>query len=601
LRAVVTLLLAGLLVALVAPVVAQDTASRGAMLIILDASGSMNDADEDGVPFIDKAKAAVVELVDALPDDLDVGLRVYGHREPNTDPVRGCLDTELVAPVAPLDRDAIRTAVEGIDASGYTPIGLSLQQAADDLPEAGPRSIVLISDGVDTCAPPDPCEVAAELYGDAIDVRIESIGFLIDTGSAAEQQLRCIAESSGGEYRTVGRADELIGRLGEVATDVLDWRPPMTLNGALEPAVAPLVPVILTPDWLAEVPPTFARSDYVGVIMPGETRWFQVDTWNGESFWAFAELAWPPGTEATGAFEAFVVDPSGNPAEAPTVDMPMRVSLEGADSVDVGVQNANPPQGGPFLGGRYLLGFHWDAPDDVFLGSLRVKVDILGDDRDAGRAVVEGSLDPDSAPVLELASMSENGPNWKGNGYFGPIDAGETRWYRIDTDPGEVVNAFAVFPAYRSVGTGLDGVFSVEMRDLDGASVGAAFREVPQLSESFGDDPHQASVSISTELEPTLPADGVLVGFTWDGTEGDSQIRFHVETDYDASRHHATNEPEPEAEPGTPPPEAEAAQASTETAGGSGTNMSTILIVALALAATAGLTTFVSWKRRSHR
>ena len=570
------------------------------MLIILDASGSMNDVDEDGVPFIDKAKAAVVELVDALPDDLDVGLRVYGHRESNTDPVRGCVDTELVAPVVPLDRDAIRTAVAGIDASGYTPIGLSLQQAADDLPEAGPRSIVLISDGVDTCAPPDPCEVAAELYGDAIDVRIESIGFLIDSGSAAEQQLRCIAESSGGEYRTVGRADELIGRLGEVATDVLDWRPPMTLNGALEPAAAPLVPVILTPDWLAEIPPTFARSEYVGVIKPGETRWFQIDMWNSEGFWAFAELAWPPGTEATGAFEAFVVDPSGNHAEAPTADMPTRVSLEGS-SVDIGVQNANPPQGGPFREGTYLLGFYWDAPDDVILGSLYVKVDILGDDRDAERPVIEGSLDPDTAPVLGLASLSENGPNWKGNGYFGPIAAGETRWYRIDTDPGEVVNAFAMFPANRSVGTDLDGVFSIEMRDLDGASVGAAFREVPQLSESFGDDPHQASVSISTELEPTLPADGVLVGFTWDGTNGQSQIRFRVETDYDASRHHAANESEPEAEPDNPPAEAEAAQAPTVTAGDSGTNASTILIVALCLAASAVLATVLIYRKRRSR
>ena len=599
-RAVATLLLAGLLVALVPPVAAQDAASRGAMLIILDASGSMNEVDEDGVPFIDKAKAAVVELIDALPDDLDVGLRVYGHREPNTDPVRGCLDTELVAPVAPLDRDAIRTAVEGIDASGYTPIGLSLQQAANDLPEAGPRSIVLISDGVDTCAPPDPCEVAAELYGDAIDVRIESIGFLIDTGSAAEQQLRCIAESSGGEYRTVGRADELISRLGEVATDVLDWRPPMTLNGALEPAAAPLVPVILTPDWLAEVPPTFARSEYVGVIMPGETRWFQLEVWNDESFWAFAELAWPPGAETTGAFEAFVVDPSGNRVEAPTRDMPMRVNLEGA-SVNIGVQNANPPQGGPFLEGTYLLGFHWDAPDDIFLGSLRVDVDILDAAPDAQLPVVEGSLDPNTAPALALASISENGPDWKGNRYFAPIAAGETRWYRIDTDPGEVVNAFAVFPANRSVGTGLDGVFSVEMRDLDGESVGAAFREVPQLSESFGDDSHQASVSISTEFEPILPAGGVLVGFTWDGTEGDSQIRFDVEAVYDAGRHHATDEPESEAEPRTPPPEAEAAQASTEAAGDSGTTASTVLVVALALVAAALATALVYRKRRSHR
>jgi hypothetical protein len=72
---------------------------EGAMLIILDASGSMNNLDENGVPFIDKAEDAVLELVDALPDGMNVGLRVYGHREPNTDAVRGCQDTELVRPL----------------------------------------------------------------------------------------------------------------------------------------------------------------------------------------------------------------------------------------------------------------------------------------------------------------------------------------------------------------------------------------------------------------------------------------------------------------------------------------------------------------------
>ena len=119
------------------PVIAsaqQDEPPEGAMLIILDASGSMNNLDQDGVPFFDKAKDAVLELIEALPDGMLVGLRVYGYREPNTDPVRGCQDTELVAPVAPLYRAAITKAIAGLEASGYTPIGLSLQEAAADLP-----------------------------------------------------------------------------------------------------------------------------------------------------------------------------------------------------------------------------------------------------------------------------------------------------------------------------------------------------------------------------------------------------------------------------------------------------------------------------------
>ena len=188
-RVVVSLVVLILLALPMLAAAQTDEPPEGAMLIILDASGSMNSLDQDGIPFIDKAKDAILELIAALPDGMQVGLRVYGHREPNTDPVRGCLDTELLAPVAPLDRAAVVAAIEGLEASGYTPIGLSLQEAAVDLPETGPRSIVLISDGEDTCAPPDPCRIAEELFGDLFDVRIESVGFLVGTGSAAEQQL----------------------------------------------------------------------------------------------------------------------------------------------------------------------------------------------------------------------------------------------------------------------------------------------------------------------------------------------------------------------------------------------------------------------------
>jgi Ca-activated chloride channel family protein len=272
---------------------------EGAMLIILDASGSMNSVDEADVPYIDKAKEAILELVDALPDGMLVGLRVYGHREPNTDPVRGCQDSELVSPVAPIDRDGFRDAIERIEASGFTPIGLSLQEAVADLPETGPRSIVLISDGEDTCAPPDPCQVAEELFGDLLDVRIESVGFLVGSGSAAEQQLRCIADVTGGHYTSVNEPNALVASLGEVTDELLDWRPPLTLNGALDQVAAPAIPLSPKADWVTDEPGKIAvLNSFRGILMPGETRWYQLDLWERESFWVWSDLEWPHDLEA---------------------------------------------------------------------------------------------------------------------------------------------------------------------------------------------------------------------------------------------------------------------------------------------------------------
>ena len=195
----------------------EGEAPAGALLLIMDASGSMNEVDAEGTPLIDSAKAALRSVVDGLPDDLHTGLRVFGHRYPNTDRENGCRDTELISPVEPLDREALLSAIDGYDAKGFTPIGYSLQQAADDLPPEGPRTIILVSDGDDTCAPPDPCEIAAELWADGVDVVIDTVGFALGDNQAARDQLTCIAEAGGGQFHDVADAGDLASTLEDVS------------------------------------------------------------------------------------------------------------------------------------------------------------------------------------------------------------------------------------------------------------------------------------------------------------------------------------------------------------------------------------------------
>ena len=541
--------LAFVVLLLAVPVLAsaqEQDPTDGAMLIILDASGSMNNLDENGVPFIDKAKDAVLELVDALPDGMNVGLRVYGHREPNTDPVRGCQDTELVAPVAPIDRLAIRDAVEGIEASGYTPIGLSLQEAVTDLPETGTRSIVLISDGEDTCAPPDPCEIAEELYGDLFDVRIESVGFLVDTGSAAEQQLRCIAEVTGGQYTSVGQASELVARLGEVTEALLEWRPPMTLNGSLDPLAAPEFPLTPKADWTTDEPGKIAVGRYGGILMPGETRWYELDLWEAESFWIWGDLEWPPDLETGGVFETIILDSDGNEVQVPVGhgDIPLRADLPGTGSPTTGATVEVLDRGWP-VAATYLVGLHWDAEPDVFLGSSSVTVEVLDADarRYLARVSIDGALEPAEAPTLSIGRPSENEPEWRGAEFRGSLASEETRWYRMDLEPGEAMNVFAIFPGDRFVGEGTEGEFSIVLTDLDGDPVGRAFDSWPQMTQVFGDERHQATVSGTTSFDEDPLPETVMIGFQWNGSAGqESEVRFEVEAMFDQHRKEMTDQ-----------------------------------------------------------
>jgi Ca-activated chloride channel homolog len=246
---------------------AQEPDPDSAILLIMDSSGSMAADDGTGQTKIAAAKEALLGLVDELPEGANVGLRVYGHRVPNTDMQRGCRDTELIEPVGPLDPERMRERIRSYDARGFTPIGLSLRLGARDLPAAANRTMILVSDGIDTCGVPPPCEVARQLARRDVDLRIETVGFQVD--AEARDMLRCIADATGGTYTEAPNADELAERLRELSLRALRLYRPMgaPVQGSQSSGTAP----VLEP------------GQYTDAISPGETTWYAVELEAGQS------------------------------------------------------------------------------------------------------------------------------------------------------------------------------------------------------------------------------------------------------------------------------------------------------------------------------
>ena len=152
------------------------------VMVVLDSSGSMTARDAGGSGTrMDAAKRAVTSMVAGLPDQAQVGLTIYGAGtgSSGSEKASGCKDVRVVQPVATVNKPVLTRAVTAAKASGYTPIGHSLRVAAAQLPKEGQRSIVLVSDGEDTCAPPQPCEVAKELHKQGVDLHVHAIGFRV--------------------------------------------------------------------------------------------------------------------------------------------------------------------------------------------------------------------------------------------------------------------------------------------------------------------------------------------------------------------------------------------------------------------------------------
>ena len=184
------------------------------MILVLDSSGSMKEPASGGTTKIAAAKSALDTVIGSLPEQADVGLRVFGAKVFSKNDAGACTDSQLVVKPGTGNRDALKAAVSSYKPFGETPIGYALREAGKDIGSEGTRSIVLVSDGLATCEP-DPCKVAAELAAQGVDLQINVVG--LDVDDKARAQLRCVANAGNGKYFDADSADEIAESLTTVA------------------------------------------------------------------------------------------------------------------------------------------------------------------------------------------------------------------------------------------------------------------------------------------------------------------------------------------------------------------------------------------------
>ncbi|WP_417604431.1 VWA domain-containing protein [Primorskyibacter flagellatus] len=185
------------------PAMAQED-----VVIVYDASGSMW-GQIDGTSKIEIARDVLGDLVTDWDDNTNLGLVAYGHRAEGD-----CTDIETMVAPGPLDRAAFIAKVNAINPVGKTPISASVSHAADLLSyRDNPATVVLISDGVETCNA-DPCALSAQLAKQGVAFTVHVVGFDLD--DAANASLSCIAENTGGVFLPASNAAELTDALAQV-------------------------------------------------------------------------------------------------------------------------------------------------------------------------------------------------------------------------------------------------------------------------------------------------------------------------------------------------------------------------------------------------
>ena len=209
---------------------AQETTKN--VELILDASNSMW-GQIKRESKISIAKEVLKQIINGLPEEMNVGLRLYGHRYKLKDK-RACQDTELIIPIGPLQRDQLNQTIEKITPRGKTPLVYSILQSPQDFANLKGGTVLLISDGIESCEG-DIKSIAPKLKESGIELRVNIIGFNIKE-EEARKQLEAIAKSTGGIYLDAKDSQELLSSLQQtlnIEYDLIDDKGEVKASGSV--------------------------------------------------------------------------------------------------------------------------------------------------------------------------------------------------------------------------------------------------------------------------------------------------------------------------------------------------------------------------------
>lgn len=185
------------------PAMAAD--DGGSTILVFDGSGSMW-AELEGRTRIEVAREVLSDYMAGRDMSRPLGVIAYGHRR------RGdCADIETLFPAGVHGASDVSARLNAINPKGKTPISASLREAARQIPRTAEEAdIVLITDGIETCAP-DVCAIADELAESGIRIRAHVVGFGLSEAEA--DTLACIPDRTGGKLLRPGTGQELADAL----------------------------------------------------------------------------------------------------------------------------------------------------------------------------------------------------------------------------------------------------------------------------------------------------------------------------------------------------------------------------------------------------
>lgn len=158
--------------------------------VIVDSSGSM-------AQVLERNKSKLFFLKELLKEFMkfqwkeknEIALRYYGGS-----PKSSCSDTKIAVGFNDKNLSKMERVIQQLEAGGRTPLHKSLQLAIDDVKSyEGPKRIVIVTDGEDTCGG-DPCKTVEEMSHKNLDIKFYVVALGLAGSSDTLKKVKCMGD-----------------------------------------------------------------------------------------------------------------------------------------------------------------------------------------------------------------------------------------------------------------------------------------------------------------------------------------------------------------------------------------------------------------------
>jgi len=189
------------------------------ILFLLSCSYAMRNPSTNRLTRMTQEKQVVEQLLQVLPNDLNIGLRTYGQGQGGYMEA-DCRDTQLIEPIGPKNKKKILEDIQELQPAGMSPLGYAVTASleSDFKTFSDPSLLILITGKGDTCVA-DISMLAKNipLVLQGAPIRI----YALDLNNHPDKRVNALfefAKASGGRYYRFDQSDEFVADIKALCT-----------------------------------------------------------------------------------------------------------------------------------------------------------------------------------------------------------------------------------------------------------------------------------------------------------------------------------------------------------------------------------------------